>query len=146
MTKVVLKRFLITGDGEIQDVGARPRIYELANKNGVKVFPRNLSGNKIEVVVAGQKRSIRMFWNCVKKADIRQMKNPGKPYIVGELEDYKGKEPDFGYFAGSSTMEQVSKGTQYLSSIDARLKRLDTLPKDIAKEIVKVLREEKETS
>lgn len=147
MTEIVLKRFLIEGNGEIQDVGARPKIYELGNKNGVQVFPRNLRGNKIEVIVKGDKDSIKMFWDCIKNADLRQVKNPSTiQYKISGLQDYEGDPPDFGYFAGSSTMEQVSKGTRFLSSIDTRLKkldRLDTLPRDMARELAKELRKQK---
>jgi len=136
---LVLMKFVIIGNGKVQDVGARPMIYVLANKNGVKVFPRNIPRNKIEVIVEGQKASINAFWKCVKKADIQQIKNPGSnsPCEVGELEDYGGPAPDFTYFAGSTTMEQVSKGTHVLSSIDSKLA---SLPGDIAK----ALRESKE--
>ncbi len=122
-------KFEIIGDERVQDVGARPKIYELANKNGVKVFPRNVPGNKIEVIVEGSEENIRAFRDCVAKTDLRQIKNPTKPYEVGALEDYAGDAPDFGYFASSITMEQVAKGTQFLGSIDTKL---GTLPQKLA--------------
>jgi acylphosphatase len=126
----VLKVFVIKGHRRIQDVGARPKLYELANKNGVHVFPRNVPGNKIEIIVKGDQASIKRFWKCVKTTDLVQMKGNPKsiaPYEVGRLGDYVGDEPDFGYFASSLTMEQVSKGTKYLVSIDSKLNKLDKL-------------------
>jgi len=134
---LVVKRFLIRGWERIHDVGARPRIYELANKNGVKVFARNIHGrNEIEVIADGKAEDVKAFHECVKTANIIAMgkgkrKNPQNTFEVGELETYKGKV-DFTYFAGASTMEQVSKGTQYLKSID---KRMEELPKKIAEAI-----------
>jgi acylphosphatase len=161
----VTKKFLIEGDGRIQDVGARPKIYELANKNGVKVWPRNVRNGNIEVVVRGALEDVERFHECVKEADLQRLLPNGKrrknDHRVGDLVDYEGdSEPDFTYFAGSTSMEQVSKGTKYLMSIDTRLEsidtrlgsmdtklvkldkldRLDTLPDDLAKALVKGLR------
>ena len=153
MTGQVLKSFVIRGNGKIQDVGARPRIYELANKSGVKVFPRNVEGNNVEVVVEGKPEDIEWFHQYVKEADLQKLLLSEKKngYEVHDLVDFKGdNEPDFGYFASSSTMEQVSKGTEYLKSIDSKLAKLDkldkldTLPDDLAKAMVKVLKKEEE--
>lgn len=124
---MVLMVFVIKRDGEMQNVGARPKIFELANKNGVKVFPRNTAEGNIEVIAKGSEDDIRLFWKCVKKADLRPLANPKDKgtYEVGKLELYTSDvEPDFTYFAGSTTMEQVSKGTYFLSSIDSRLANL----------------------
>lgn len=152
----VTKKFLIEGDGRIQDVGARPKIYELANKNGVEVWPRNVENGKIEVIVRGASEDIERFHKCVKEADLQQLlpkeKRRKNDYKVGKPVDYDGdNDPDFMYFAGSTSMEQVSKGTRYLMSIDTtlegmstKLDKLDTLPKDLAEAIVKVLRKEEE--
>lgn len=147
--ELVLRVFLIEGDGRIQDVGARPKLYVLANKNGVQIFPRNLRGNKIEVIVKGEEKSIKRFWRCVKKADLIQTeKNPGVsvPYEVGEIKDYLGEEPDFGYFASASTMEQVSKGTKYLmrlERIDDTLVGIDSKLNKLPKEIAMAMRKSK---
>lgn len=122
-------RFVIKRNGEMQNVGARPKIYELANKNGVMVIPRNTAEGDLEVVVKGPEESIRLFWECVKKADLRPLANPKdkNAYEVGDLQQYPcDVEPDFTYFAGSTTMEQVSKGTRYLGSIDSRLGGTDS--------------------
>ena len=82
----------------------------------------------------------------VRARGIRQPKEDDG-YEVGKPEPYfPDNELDFTYFARSTTMEQVSKGTHFLSSIDTRLKkldRLDTLPRDIAKELAKELRKQK---
>jgi acylphosphatase len=132
-------KFEIIGDKTVHNVGARPKIYELANKNGVKVFPRNSPGNKIEVIVEGNEENIRAFRDCVAETDLRELKNPTEPYEIGDLEGYEGDAPDFGYFAGSITMEQVAKGTQFLGSIDARL---ENLPQKLA-EVLNNKRKEK---
>lgn len=124
---MVLRRFIIKRNGEMQNVGARPKIYELANKNGVKVIPRNTADGNIEVIAKGSEEDIKLFWKCVKKADLRPLANPkdNEGYEVGKLEPYSpDDELDFTYFAGSTTMEQVSKGTYFLSSIDTRLANL----------------------
>jgi len=122
-------RFVIKRNGEMQSVGARPKIYELANKNGVMVIPKNTAEGDLEVIVKGPEESIRLFWECVKKADLRPLANSRdkNAYEVGDLQQYPcDVEPDFTYFAGSTTMEQVSKGTYYLGGIDSRLGGMDS--------------------
>ncbi|MFQ5884301.1 MAG: acylphosphatase [Thermoplasmata archaeon] len=122
-------RFVIKRNGEMQNVGARPRIYELANKNGVMVIPKNTAEGDIEVIVKGPEESIRLFWECIKKADLRPLANlrDKNAYEVGDLQQYScDVEPDFTYFAGSTTMEQVSKGTHYLGGIDSKLGSMDS--------------------
>ena len=126
---MVLMKFVIKRNGEMENVGARPKIYELANKNGVMVIPKNTAEGDLEVIVKGPEESIRLFWECVKKADLRPLADPRdkNAYEVGDLQQYPcDVEPDFTYFAGSTTMEQVSKGTRYLGSIASRLGSTDS--------------------
>jgi acylphosphatase len=153
----VTKRFYIVGDGDVKAVGFRPSLVVEGFDRRLKLFVRNVPGErKVEVVVNGSIEDITSFWRFVREVNLRTVKEGS--YRVTELEDYTGPPVDWTYAVSVLVLEQVAKGIPILASINDRLesmegslknmekslgsveKSLEALPVKIAEELKKMLK------
>lgn len=126
-----IKRFYIAADGgKVTDVGLRPALaYHATSTYNLQIIAHNIAGekpeqNRVEVVVRGDERSIKLFHNYVEMFDIRLVKE-GQMYKVSKLENYKGKKLDWNYCLNTINSEQMYKGMTAMSDVASSLKNID---------------------
>jgi len=128
---MVEKKFVIKGDGAVQGVGFRPKLVSEGKLNyGVDVFPRNIQGNVIEVVVKGDPDKIEEFYKGVVAFRFRPQDVEEGSYEVGELMDYAQNNPDFMEFTQALQLDQMSTFVDEARKL--RRAMLEELPKRIA--------------
>jgi acylphosphatase len=112
-----IRKFHIESNGKVIDVGLRSALIPLGLEYNLKVFARNLYGEKkVEVILCGNDEDIKAYWQYVKKHDIRPVKNE-KFYTVSKIQPYEGLEPDWVYHTTAFSAEQISKGVKGMEDV-----------------------------
>lgn len=123
-----MKIFSLRGD--VQGVGFRLVLIDLAFRHNIRVYPTNVEGgNQVDVLILdGKDEDIRKYHKLVKDADMRLDKR-GDMYEVTEIKEYNGPAPDWTYEMMGFMVEQLKMGAeQYFlmkTVLEKILKRLD---------------------
>ncbi|MCJ7457239.1 hypothetical protein MUP07_10955 [Candidatus Bathyarchaeota archaeon] len=122
-----IRRFYLTGEAKIFDVGLRPALLGEASEYGLQIACDNQRDkNRVEVVAGGKLKDIEGFHNHISEHDIRLFPEE-KMYEVTPLQVYESPLPDWDHYVHTLTAAQMYKGFQYIGKL------LRDLPKEFAK-------------
>ncbi len=133
--------FVIRGsvNRRVTDRGIRAQLYSLSSAFNLRAVALNVRKNVVRVVVKGDENDIHNFYQNVVQYCSRTMGLPRNR--VGRISEYGGVEPDWQGFSSSFMLEQLSKGIDYLQSINEQFMDARTRFDRIHKTMTSVERE-----
>lgn len=140
---MVKARFYISNKLAVQDVGLRviavSTMMEMQFKNGTAI---NLPDGRVEVLVEGKEEKIKKLQNKILERLKLQLKELGYEEQMQETKNPTCSEITFGIdedipklmeSSQQLVLDQIGKGVIYL-------RKLETLPKDIADALAKIIK------